>query len=648
MCLLKHYLFVFFISWLSVSPKVLAQSTVQSITTVAGGTGNGPGASQLYRPTAVFVDESGYIYVSDSYNHRIQKFSPNSIAGTAGTTVAGTGSSGSATNQLSTPGYIAVDESGNLFVADFSNRRIQKFPPNSTSSTPATTVAGGEYASQFPNHEIAPSGIVVEKSGNVFVSDLFKARVLRILPNLNPSKSVDIAVGGNGPGANGSGSTDNLLNGPNGMYVDGVGNLYIADLFNNRIIKFPPNSTQGVSGTVVAGGNGRGSAANQLNNPYDVSVDGSGHIYVADWLNHRIQKFPPNSTSATAGITVVGTGSRGSAPNQLDSPRGVFVDSKGSIYVADYENHRIQKYNPPVIISQPEANSGVCAGATVTAQVSASANVPLTYQWYKDNVSTPIIGQTSATLSLTSVEPAAAGSYSVVVSAGELTITSTSFELTVLDKPSASLVASGSLSSATPSVTLTASGGGTYQFSPGAIQIDNGPTATVNSPGAYSVVVTGNNGCSNVASVTVTAVPSPDLIPLLYTRPTGLYGQSPVTVVVDVLELNGVTSSGLITLKITQDSKLSLALSPTETTVNNRSVNNKVWQLSGPTNGYYVLKTSQPIPAGDKLSVGLRGTFTPGSSSGGLTVSGTLVGGSGGELRTTNNIDADKLDYFQQ
>ncbi|MBD2755807.1 purple acid phosphatase family protein [Spirosoma validum] len=143
-------------------------------------------------------------------------------------------------------------------------------------------------------------------------------------------------------------------------------------------------------------------------------------------------------------------------------------------------------------------------------------------------------------------------------------------------------------------------------------------------------------------------IATPDLTPVLYARPTAVYGPSDISVVVDVIETNGVASSGLITLKITQDSNLLLSLPTSATSLGGRQVNNDVWQLSGPAGGYYVLSTNQSVAAGNRLSVGLLGSFRSGASTGGLSVSGTLLAGSGGEQKLNNNVDADKIDYFQQ
>jgi hypothetical protein len=121
--------------------------------------------------------------------------------------------------------------------------------------------------------------------------------------------------------------------------VDGAGAIYVADQANHRILKFPPGSRKGTSGTTVAGGS-KGNGPIQLDSPSGVFVDGAGTIYVADLNNHRIMKWVPR---AIIGITVAGGNGLGNGANQLNFPSSVFVD--GAIYVADQNNHRIQKFS---------------------------------------------------------------------------------------------------------------------------------------------------------------------------------------------------------------------------------------------------------------------------------------------------------------
>ncbi|MBD2757262.1 beta strand repeat-containing protein [Spirosoma validum] len=212
------------------------------------------------------------------------------------------------------------------------------------------------------------------------------------------------------------------------------------------------------------------------------------------------------------------------------------------------------------------------------------------------------------------------------------------------------------------SQSFTATGGtGTYSFSQTAGSLPTGlslsstgvlsgtPTAT----GFYGIVVraTDASGCpDNSASTTYNfsvQAPAPDLTPTLYARPSTVYGNTPLTVVVDVVEINSVATSGLITVKVTKDAKAPLSFDGSLTTLAGRSIQNSSWSFASE-GSYYVLTSSQSIPGGDKLSFGLSGPLSSGGTGGLLTVSATVTGGSGGESRLNNNVDADKVDYFQQ
>ncbi|GAB4034268.1 SBBP repeat-containing protein [Spirosoma gilvum] len=141
-------------------------------------------------------------------------------------------------------------------------------------------------------------------------------------------------------GGNGGGSAPNQLYEPTDLVLDKAGNIYIADPFYHRIQKWAPGA---VTGTTVAGGNGFGSAANQLHSPDDVAIDEVGNLYIADNQNYRVQKWTPG---AATGSTVAGGHGAGMAANQLSYPTHVAVDAAGNVYVTDTFGQRIQKWAP--------------------------------------------------------------------------------------------------------------------------------------------------------------------------------------------------------------------------------------------------------------------------------------------------------------
>ena len=346
-------------------------STIQTVTpawntnasTVAGGNGSGNAANQFNVPFHVFVDGSGNVFVADYVNHRIQKWLPGA---TTGITVAGGNGAGSAANQLNIPSAVFLDQAGNIYIADDLNHRVQKWAPGATSGV---TVAGGNGAGTATNQLNEPAGVFVDAAGNIFVSELSGNRVQKWAPGATSGITV--------AGGNGQGSAQNQLNTPVGIWVDASGNVYIADQSNHRIQKWASGATSGIT---VAGGNGAGSAANQFLIPRDVCLDQDGSILVADAFNNRIQKW---TEGASSGTTIAG-GTSGSGTAQLSSPSGVFLDANRNIFVADAGNNRVQKFAYPNSFSRVASVAGNYTvstnslnGCTATSAVFVVAAVPV-------------------------------------------------------------------------------------------------------------------------------------------------------------------------------------------------------------------------------------------------------------------------------
>ncbi|GAB4031824.1 hypothetical protein GCM10028774_10670 [Spirosoma jeollabukense] len=170
--------------------------------------------------------------------------------------------------------------------------------------------------------------------------------------------------------------------------------------------------------------------------------------------------------------------------------------------------------------------------------------------------------------------------------------------------------------------------------------------------GSFTLTVqaTDASGCSGLGHpfvVKIGLTPS-DLTLVLFAQPTLMYGPTSVSVVVSVYELNGVATSGPVSVKLSEDTMLSLGFDPAATSVGGKPVQNPSWQFSGPMDGMYTLTATQPLPAGGRLSVGLSGPLTPGATKGRLSVSATVVDPSGTETRLNNNIDAETIEYFNK
>jgi uncharacterized repeat protein (TIGR01451 family) len=274
-----------------------------------GSGGAGPGL--FSSPWGIATDSSGNVYVADTLNDRIQKFDNN------GTYLLQWGSGGAGNGTFYSPYGVAVDSLGNVYVADTSNNLIQKF--NSSGTYITQWGGGGAGHGLFSG----PYGVAVDSLGNVYVADTFNELIQKFDNN-----GTFLTQWGGGVGA-GNGQ----FNGPYGVAADSFGNVYVADTFNNRIQKFDSNGNY-----IIQWGSGPSPANGQFYSPYGVAVDSLGNVYIADTSNNRIQKFYANGNYITQ------WGSLGPADGKFYNPHGVAVDLSCHVFVADTDRQRIQKF----------------------------------------------------------------------------------------------------------------------------------------------------------------------------------------------------------------------------------------------------------------------------------------------------------------
>ena|GEM_PF-1919213 len=392
--------------------KVTSSGAVTTLAGLAGSFGSAEGTgsgARFAHPSGVAVDASGNVYVADEDNHTIRMVTPSGVvttmAGLAGSlgSVDGTGSGA----RFNNPSGVAVDASGNVYVADQGNSTIRKVTASGVVTTLAGRVgtAGSADGTGSEARFQVPHGIAVDGSGNVYVTDECD-RLRRVTPagvvttltagsacahddgppgdvplhsyggvavdgsgnvyvagwaahtirKVTPSGVVTTVAGlaGSLGSANGTGS-EARFNFPSGVAADGSGNVYVADQYNNTIRKV---TSSGLVSTVagVAGGwgsaDGTGSGA-RFNDPEGVAVDASGNVYVADTRNHTVRKVTASGVVTTlAGLV----GSLGSADGtgsgaRFSLPTGVAVDGSGNVYVADQYNHTIRKVTPSGVVT---------------------------------------------------------------------------------------------------------------------------------------------------------------------------------------------------------------------------------------------------------------------------------------------------------
>ena len=318
-----------------------------------GGDGGAATAAQLYYPYDVAPDGAGNLYIADAGNNRIRKMDAagviSTVAGDGRISYGGDGGPAVAA-QLFGPNGVAPDGAGNLYIADTWHHRIRKVDAAGMISTVAgdgTRGYGGDGGPAVAAQLNQPADVALDAAGNLYIADVNNDRIRKV-----DAAGVITTVAGDGrrgPLGGGGPAVEASLYSPSGVALDGAGNLYIADAGSNRIRKV---DAAGVI-TTVAGdgtrGSGRGdggpAVAAHLNHPSGVALDGAGNLYIADRGNNRIRMV-----DAGVMTTVAGTGPRGyggdggpAVEAYLNSPQGVALDAAGNLYIADPGNNRIRK-----------------------------------------------------------------------------------------------------------------------------------------------------------------------------------------------------------------------------------------------------------------------------------------------------------------
>jgi type IX secretion system substrate protein len=367
------------------------QAKAQIIFTIAGiaGTytysGDGVQATNagLWGPAGIIVDSSGNIFFADQDNNRVRKINTAGII----TTIAGngfgspsgggySGDGGAATlAEFYEPTCLVFDKQGNLYVSDQLNHCVRKINTNGIISTIAGTGVqgysgdGGQAtAAQFTN----TSGLIFDKSGNLYIGDLGNSRVRKV----DTAGIITTFAGTGVQGNSGDGGAATLaeLNAPTYFVIDILGNFYLSDEANNNIRKI---NTAGIISTIAGNGNlsysGDGGQATSaaLASPQVITMDTLGNLYVADYLNNRIRKIN------TSGIitTVVGNGTASysgdgglASAAGLNEPFGITFNKQGNLYITDSENSVIRK------VSGLENTTGINQFANNNIQVNIYPN----------------------------------------------------------------------------------------------------------------------------------------------------------------------------------------------------------------------------------------------------------------------------------
>jgi uncharacterized protein YjdB len=488
--------------------SVLASSCSPVIISVAGngalgysGDGGMATAGQLNDPYSVAVDNSGNIYIADRSNYCIRKVNTAGII----TTFAGNGTSGytgdngpAIAAQLNLPTGVACDALGNVYIADQHNNCIRKVDISGV----ITTFAGNGLQGYSGDGGAAtaaelnwPVNVATDASGNLLIVDFSNSAIRKV----SPSGIITTVAGTGMYGFSGDGGPATLaqLYHPTMIACDAIGNLYIDDENNDRIRKVDISGViNTIAGNGIDGYSGDGGPATdaQLNEAWGVCVDRAGNVYIADQVNERIRIVNPLGIIST----YCGTGVRGAlgdggpaTGSQLYYPYGICMDTSGNMYITDNINERIRKIVPGCITGIVGATA-LCNGASMTLTDSSNTSVATI------NPGTGV------------VTGVAAGTALITYTLGSSEILS----LTVMPSPTVS----GTVTNVTcngfanGNISVTASGGSasgtwlyyTYLWNTGATTTGAyGLTA-----GVYTVTATDPNGCSGTTAFTV-AQPAP-------------------------------------------------------------------------------------------------------------------------------------------
>lgn len=415
----------------------IAGLSYENATATVDATGS---AARFGYPNGTAIDAAGNLYVADGSSDCIRKISPTGVV----TTLAGSpGVPGSADGtgteaRFKTPSGIAAMADGTLFVADTGNFTIRKITP----AGEVTTLAGSAGQGGHDDGTGAdarfwfPGDVAVSATGTVFVADTSNDIIRQITPAgvVTTIAGAPLVTGS----ANGNGA-DARFTLPSGIAIDATGNLFVTEAPNAPTVARIRKITPAGFVTKVAGDDqgytdGNSSDA-RFSTPQHIAVDADGTLFVTDSYNQTVRKIAADGRVSTVAGLFDAPGSTDGAGRDARFlyPRGITVDSTGHLYVTSGTTVRKGLLaTVPVISVQPQSQT-VTAGASVQFSVTASGIPEPTYQWYFKG--SAYAGATSNTLSLSNTSANDAGDYTVVVTNSLGSVTSDKATLTVNTPP---------------------------------------------------------------------------------------------------------------------------------------------------------------------------------------------------------------------
>lgn len=411
-------------------------------------------SSALGGPLGVAVDGSGDLFVADAGADVVEELKPGAGGSYSLTVIAGSGKSGAPTpgparsSALGGPEGIAVDALGDVFITDFNNNMIEELTPTSTGSYTLSVIAGdGNQGGPTPgpatSSRIAdPVGVALDGSGDVFVADTYDSMVLELKPTSAGHYVLSVIAGTGQPGSTGvvgaptpGPARSSALGHPAGIGVDGSGDVYVADFSNNLVEELMPSSGGSYTLSVIAGTGALGTStpgpatSSAVADPFGLAVDGAGNVFVTARDTGRLEELTPDSGGGYALSVVAGDGIYGSPTagparySALSNPSGLAVDGSGDVFVADQGNGLVLGLAPDsgdtntfTTLSQTTITGRAVVGAVLTARPAmlAPAASSVSYRWLRNG--TIISGATASAYRLVAADENATVSVRVTYS----------------------------------------------------------------------------------------------------------------------------------------------------------------------------------------------------------------------------------------
>jgi len=482
----------------------------QTTTTIAGngigthaGDGSAATAASLQSPAYVKTDAMGNIYVADKLNNRVRKISATgvitTIAGTGATVFNGDGGAATAAT-LWQPMGVAVDGSGNVYISDAMHYRIRKINTAGIISTIAgtgTTGFGSDGVAATSTTIGAPIGICFDAAGNI----VFAERSYHRIRKIDIATGIISTIAGTGSssfGGDGAAATAAFLNQPYDVSYDTAGNLYIADYNNNRIRKVNTSgviSTYAGDGTTTFSGDGGAATAASLYKPSGVWADSAGNVFITDTWHNKVRKVGATGIiSSVAGTGSAGFGGDGGpgAGAVFNYPSSIAMDNTGNLYLTDDNNHRVRKIARDVITISGIANICVSGTTTLTASVPMGA-------WTSGSTAVATVGLMTGV-----VTGVSAGTAEITY---QTSLSSTTRIVTVNPAVPAITGATNVCAGATTTLGNTTTGGTWSSSATGSATVDGSGVVSGITAGTTTISYTAG-GCSATTVVTVNELPA--------------------------------------------------------------------------------------------------------------------------------------------